>query len=135
MARCTDPRGPISWLRLAAALLLSTTVLMGCEGVVNFTRTAFDRDMERYRKRTDYKAVAVAYDDVDGDWVWGMAWGHSNMRGAIEQAGSYCADAAREGAITNLCRVHTIGDEMVLDYTKDAMKQLLMRYQSAQGSP
>ena len=90
----------------------------------------FDRDLSQYRRGRSHKALAVSYDQPDGHWAWGWGTGYLTLREAISEAREHCESQREENHLATACRLYAVNDDLVLDYSDAALKELLAKYRS-----
>lgn len=88
----------------------------------------FRTSFEHYRSAVPYKALAVARDS--GNWAWGWVSEDTTMRQAMDHALRHCEHSRVANHIHGPCRLYAVDDEVVIDYTDAALRQLLARYRS-----
>lgn len=107
----------------------------GGEALKNLVDTASDRrntsftaSFNDYRAHRANKALVLARGD--SNWAWGWSADDNTMAEALTQAFSHCEHSRLNSHIDAKCRLYAVNDEVVIDYTPSARKQLLNRYES-----
>jgi hypothetical protein len=90
----------------------------------------FDYQFAMYSRLRPYKALAVSFDKPDGRWAWGWAYGCVTMNDAVHVADERCQVGRQKEHLVSPCRLYSVNDEVVLDYSADALQNLLNRYES-----
>jgi|SRR6266853_734223 len=130
-------RHPLQFGALTAACLFSagcadTSPLKGLLEAVAAARNAetgaFMKSFQQYRQRAPYKALVLARGD--SNWAWGWAANDPTMNQAIHSASEHCENSRVRQHIKPPCRLYAVDDDVVADYTRVALKQLLARYAS-----
>lgn len=103
-----------------ACLLLPALVLGACRsvdhaiGVPLRERTRFEAEWRSYRDLEPHKALAVA-GDVEGAYASGFAFGKASRAEAEQAALEQCARRRADRRLAAPCRLHAVGDEILVD--------------------
>lgn len=90
----------------------------------------FDYQFAMYGRFRPYKALVVSFDKPDGRWAWGWAYGCVTMNDAVHMADERCQEGRQKEHLVSPCRLYSVNDEVVLDYSADALQALLGQYES-----